>query len=1118
MSVAASQLIGEVEIRGVDNAKRQLGEMDSATKSSQRELKLLRPAAEEASSSLGGRLLGSIKSVAGGAVDAISKAGLFIGGLTGIAGAALGLGKALLGPNAALEQTRVSFAAFIPDAKDLTATLADLKKFSAVTPFEGPEVNQAALSLLNMKVNARDLTTWIGNMGAAVSKVGGSGQQLDEVAGIIQQMGVKGKVTTEEMMQLSERNIPVFQILADAMGVPVASLQKMISNSELGQDKIELLVQSMGKFGGDAMIQQGKTFNGMLSTVSDNAKQALATFTGPLFDMAKGGLQKLADLVSSDAFQGFAKTMGEGVGNALQNIGRTIGGVVTHVQDFVGSINRFESANFVRGLTNLGGSLSYLFGVLGGTALNIFEQFKSHLDGLGSPAEHIGSILGHLGNYLSDASKYVHEFASYLGSINYAPFIDGIAGIVGPMAADFVPLLQNIVGLLKNQLGKVLQDVGKDLQAFGAWFMSDVMPALQKAMPGFQSLADTLLRDVIPATIKIKDVVIDFVQHALEILAPIIGRLVPPMIEFAGVLAGGISNALKFLTPLVVSISQEIGKFANELIDRLAPIATQVIDGILSGVKNFSTFWNYIWPFMSGILGGVWKEIQGIVQIAWSIVSGIIKIGLDLLSGNWRRAWDDLKTMLSGVWDGIKKFVQGGIDNVILIVKTVTEPIKKPFFDAWEGVKGFFAGIGPWFHDRWLDIINKISSLSQSLKDNILKPFNDVKNGIGSIIKGFANSIVDNLNNGITAVQNFLNFMKGGLVSAAHNLGITLTIDDVVLPKIAHFARGGTHEGGPMIVGEEGPELMFAPRGTNILPNKQSMALLRGMGIPGYAEGTGNAAVDAWNWITQTAGNVVNTVAGGAKSVLDWILSTFHITAPDLGGLSGFATGFFNKAKDAVLQWLTDHLPKIDFSGGSSGASGDVLGWIRQAMALTGVPSTWLNDLATIAMHESGGNPSAQNNWDINAQNGDPSRGLFQTIGATFSAYMLPGHGNILSGVDNAAAAIRYIMARYGDVFHVPGIMSMAAGGPYQGYANGTSYAPGGYSWVGERGRELMYIPRGAQIVSSSQISQAAGQGAQQPQIIVQPAPIYLDGRILAQSLMPYIVDQIRAGSGIINF
>lgn len=69
--------------------------------------------------------------------------------------------------------------------------------------------------------------------------------------------------------------------------------------------------------------------------------------------------------------------------------------------------------------------------------------------------------------------------------------------------------------------------------------------------------------------------------------------------------------------------------------------------------------------------------------------------------------------------------------------------------------------------------------------------------------------------------------------------------------------------------------------------------------------------------------------------------------------------------------------------------------------------------LATI-QRESGGDPNAQNNWDINAINGTPSIGLMQTTGPTFNTHKHPGHNNIRNGYDNLLAAINYIKHRYG--------------------------------------------------------------------------------------------------------
>lgn len=120
-------------------------------------------------------------------------------------------------------------------------------------------------------------------------------------------------------------------------------------------------------------------------------------------------------------------------------------------------------------------------------------------------------------------------------------------------------------------------------------------------------------------------------------------------------------------------------------------------------------------------------------------------------------------------------------------------------------------------------------------------------------------------------------------------------------------------------------------------------------------------------------------------------------------------------------------------------ATPEVKQWIgeaRQIMIADGIDPSLINanDLAIIAMHESGGDPNAANDWDINAQNGTPSIGLMQTIGPTFDAHAMPGHTDIHNPVDNIIAASRYAIDRYGSVSATPGPASVNSGGPYLPY------------------------------------------------------------------------------------
>ena len=108
-----------------------------------------------------------------------------------------------------------------------------------------------------------------------------------------------------------------------------------------------------------------------------------------------------------------------------------------------------------------------------------------------------------------------------------------------------------------------------------------------------------------------------------------------------------------------------------------------------------------------------------------------------------------------------------------------------------------------------------------------------------------------------------------------------------------------------------------------------------------------------------------------------------------------------------------------DLGGAGEKVTGKLADWIKSALKATHQPMSLLSGLIRAAKAESGGNPRAINRWDINAILGHPSKGLFQTIDSTFNAYKLKGHGNIWNPVDNAIAAIRYMIARYGSVENV---------------------------------------------------------------------------------------------------
>ncbi|MEU2746553.1 transglycosylase SLT domain-containing protein [Streptomyces collinus] len=97
-------------------------------------------------------------------------------------------------------------------------------------------------------------------------------------------------------------------------------------------------------------------------------------------------------------------------------------------------------------------------------------------------------------------------------------------------------------------------------------------------------------------------------------------------------------------------------------------------------------------------------------------------------------------------------------------------------------------------------------------------------------------------------------------------------------------------------------------------------------------------------------------------------------------------------------------------------------GWIRESLDVMkkhGIPGSY-DGIKRNIIRESSGNPKAINNWDINAINGIPSKGLLQVIPPTFKHWHVPGTSwDIYDPVANITAACNYAADKYGSMDNV---------------------------------------------------------------------------------------------------
>jgi hypothetical protein len=195
--------------------------------------------------------------------------------------------------------------------------------------------------------------------------------------------------------------------------------------------------------------------------------------------------------------------------------------------------------------------------------------------------------------------------------------------------------------------------------------------------------------------------------------------------------------------------------------------------------------------------------------------------------------------------------------------------------------------------------------------------------------------------------------------------------------------------------------------------------------------------VDPGYWGASTWGqhlNHIHIAVAGALGALG-NLAAAGIRTPVVKGTPASVAGTLNAGLRKLTAQTNRALGRIRASDTTDAAAvgqappGQVRGWLSSALRSTGLlTSSNLNLLYGRAMQESSGNPRAINNWDSNAAAGTPSKGLLQVIDPTFNRFSTKGHSNIWNPVDNAIAAVRYMMSRYGHIVG-PGPGGYARGG-----------------------------------------------------------------------------------------
>lgn len=666
---------------------------------------------------------------------------------------------------------------------------------------------------------------------------GASGYVIDRIGLALGQVQARGKLVGTEVRQLTEAGVNVNLILSKAFGVTTQELQKMIENGLVPADAaVEAIIQSFEKDFPNAAKNQATTFSGLISSMQDVKAIGLRDFFAGTFKAIQPYLQSFVDWFANPIIRQSIRDIGD-------DLGLWIEGKLKSASD---AAKRFSKAFSEGG----GGTAGFIRGTLAAMGLPAPENMVSAIQGqLGKWGQNIQDFLfgggwqaaaqdmaltldleGLKGRVQAEfakidwsmaipfgiANKISEALAAKIDSVDWASASQKVAGFVDDLAAavdsvDWTGLGTRAGGFFSQIIG-MYSSVG-DLFASGG----------NGAKTGFGKLRlsiETALEEINWETL-------DLSFTGLQ------GQVQKAWAEFQ---AGFEEGSGMDVSASMQNMQDQVRAVWESIDNTMQYIGSQnMVDDLTARIE--ATDWNKMAVDFSKMMDELSLQISSLnwwqlgqdfgkkLMDAFSsenVASSLNFTGLTQAIGDawnsirWSRVNFSLSGLVAAIEGAISSFVLGTIDSI---------RINFPGWDAlieWPQIEvPDWTQLLPWPQIEAPDWGNLIAWPS-----------------LGEIIQMIQDAVQEKISSWGWGQPSYNPGANSGNFSR-RIIEDTSPYGAGLMPAIPGGANGfRKFRGGLAVVGEEGPELVRLPAGADVFSNPQSLALLRAMGIPGFAEGT----------------------------------------------------------------------------------------------------------------------------------------------------------------------------------------------------------------------------------------------------------------------------------------
>ena len=690
---------------------------------------------------------------------------------------------------------------------------------------------------------------------------GGTGENLKGVVQAYGQMSAAGKVTAENIGQLTDNNTALGSSLKDTIMKMNPSLQQYssfneaVSEGAVSMDMLDKAMEKMAKGSGGGIKTIGDAWDSFNETMSI----ALVPTLNALTPIISGLIDQMSD-------------WGESAGKAVTN-------VVKYFQDLFQKLQENAATlAFLEAWDNIKSAFDSIASIIG-NVINSFLGINTETTKNATSIDNVAKSIAVFAGKLSEVTEKIADFLKKISESKSA--MDTLKGTLVVLASAFVAL-KVINGIVKAiELYNNVVKVGTAIQgAFNAVMAINPFVALGIAIAAIVAGLVYFFTQTETGK-KAWASFVDFLKSAWDGIVSFFSGIGQ---WFADIWNGAVDGAKGIWQGLVdwfSGIIQGIQNIWNGITTFFTTLWTTVVTGIQTAWAGVTGFFTGLWDGIVNIVKTVFTTISSLVtgaynwfvttfqplisffQSIFGLVGSVINLAFQLILAIIRGAYQ----LVVSAWNGISGFFGVIFNAVKSVVSTVFSAIGSFASSAWNLVMSVWSAISGFFSGIFNAVRGVVSSVFSAIGSFASSAWG-VVSSIWSVVSGFFSRIFNTVKSAVSSVFSAL----GGFASNAWD-----AIKDV-------FTSVGSWFGDVFDSAKE--------------------AVSDALGA------LGDIAKGAWDSITDVFGGVYDffeKAFGGVKDLIDNILGGVSGTLDKIkGAINGVSKTVGGLFKGSMVVGLTD--------------------------------------------------------------------------------------------------------------------------------------------------------------------------------------------------------------------